>query len=286
LNVDIGHLRHMRWVKDDNPNSIINNKPELTQNGKSAAQNRWIAYNKMRGQSASAMEHAAPDQFWVDRNTCKYIDINGNTKNPTLEPCAEAISAVKAIAVAQSKGQKIYTITPQNAATALVALPIGGDVGTEIRSAIQAGKEVMVHEQAINVTGWTGYGYIIVDPDTGAGSYLIEGRGNGAYLAGVAAGVAIGAALSVMFLSLFSATPITIAAGIVLGLIILLFAITALALVISMYQNDEEAIGCVLGGLQFGLGQGAAQVPHLITMIINSIFEFKVEARNAQACGF
>ena len=42
----------MRWVKDDNPSSAINNKPELTANGKSAAQNRWIAYNKMRGITA------------------------------------------------------------------------------------------------------------------------------------------------------------------------------------------------------------------------------------------
>jgi len=172
-------LRHMRWVKDDNPNSIINNKPELTQNGKSVAQNRWIAYNKMRGQYASAMEHATPEQFWIDKNTCRYTDGNGQVKNPTLEPCAEGISAVKAIAIAQSEGQKIYTITPQNAATALPNLPVGGDVGSEIRSAVQSGKEVMVHERAITASGWTGYGYVIVDPNTGAGSYLIEGNGSG-----------------------------------------------------------------------------------------------------------
>ena len=54
--MDIGHLRHTRWVKNDDPQAQINNKPELTANGKPAAQNRWIAYNKMRGQYASAME--------------------------------------------------------------------------------------------------------------------------------------------------------------------------------------------------------------------------------------
>ena len=59
LNMDIGHLRHVRWVKDDDPKSQINKDPNLAQNGKTAAQNRWIAYNKMRGQYASAMEHAA-----------------------------------------------------------------------------------------------------------------------------------------------------------------------------------------------------------------------------------
>jgi len=56
LNLDIGHLRHIRWVKDDDPQSAINNKPELTANGKMAAQNRWITYNTLRGQYASAME--------------------------------------------------------------------------------------------------------------------------------------------------------------------------------------------------------------------------------------
>ncbi|MDR3351797.1 MAG: hypothetical protein LBO00_02020 [Zoogloeaceae bacterium] len=84
LNIDIGHLRHIRWVKDDNPQSAINNKPELTQNGKTATQNRWIAYNRARGQHSSAMEHAVPEQFWVDRNQCRYADENGQIKNPAL----------------------------------------------------------------------------------------------------------------------------------------------------------------------------------------------------------
>ena len=179
LNMDIGHLRHVRWVKDDDPKSQINNKPELTANGKSAAQNRWIAYNRMRGQYASAMEHAAPEAFWVDKTKCSHTDENGRIQNPTLNPCAEAISAVKAIAIAQSEGQKIYTINKQNAQTTLAKLPIGGEVGSEIRNAVNAGKEVTVHEKSINKHGWKGFGYIVIDPETGAGAYLIQGSGNG-----------------------------------------------------------------------------------------------------------
>ena len=173
LNMDIGHLRHIRWVKDDDPQAAINNKPELTANGKPAAQNRWIAYNKMRGQYSSAMEHAVPEQFWVDKTQCRYQDETGTIQNPTLADCAQGISAVKAIAIAQAQGQKIYTINQSNAATALATLPVGGDVGAEIRSAIQAGKEVTVHEKPINAHGWTGYGYTITDPETGAGAYII-----------------------------------------------------------------------------------------------------------------
>jgi hypothetical protein len=166
-------------VKDDNPQSPINAKPELTANGKSAAQNRWIAYNKMRGQYNSAMEHAVPEQFWVDKNQCRYIDETGTIKNPAMADCAQAVSAVKAIAIAQAEGQRIYTINQSNAATALAKLPVGGTVGQEIQSAIQAGKEVTVHERGINAHGFSGYGYIITDPETGGGAYLIEGKGNG-----------------------------------------------------------------------------------------------------------
>ncbi len=180
--MDVGHLRNIRWVKDDNPNSPINNKPELTANGKSAAQNRWIAYNKMRGQYASAMEHAVPEQYWVDKTKCRYVDQQGAEHNPALADCAQGISAVKDIAIAQSQGQKIYTINQSNRDTALPKLTIGGDTGAEIRNAINAGKEVTFHESSINANGWTGYGYIITDTETGAGAYIIEGSGNGGVL--------------------------------------------------------------------------------------------------------
>ncbi|MDR0673887.1 MAG: hypothetical protein LBF93_09615, partial [Zoogloeaceae bacterium] len=61
--------------------------PELTQNGKTATQNRWIAYNRMRGQHMSAMEHAVPEQFWVDKSQCRYVDENGQIQNPAYPDC-------------------------------------------------------------------------------------------------------------------------------------------------------------------------------------------------------
>lgn len=182
LNMDVGHIRSIRWVQDDNPDSAINSDPNLTQNGKTAAQNRWIAYNKAKGQYSSAMEHAIPEELWVDKSQCRYTDGNGQTQNPNLNNCAEGISAVKAIAIAQAQGQKIYTINESNRATALPTLSIGGEAGAEIRNAIAAGKEVTFHENQINAHGWTGYGYIIVDPETGAGGYIIDGKGNGGWL--------------------------------------------------------------------------------------------------------
>ncbi|WP_347486128.1 hypothetical protein ABFV80_001148 [Vandammella animalimorsus] len=95
LNMDIGHVRSIRWVKDDNPNSPINNKPELTQNGKTAAQNRWIAYNKAKGQYSSAQEHATPEAFWVDKNQCRYAatgpeDLHHQPRQPRYCPAQTA----------------------------------------------------------------------------------------------------------------------------------------------------------------------------------------------------
>ena len=47
-------------------------------------------------------------------------------------------------------------LNKQNAQTALAKLPIGGEVGSEIRNAVNAGKEVTVHEKSINKHGWKG----------------------------------------------------------------------------------------------------------------------------------
>jgi hypothetical protein len=61
----------------------------------------------------------------------------------------------------------------------LPELNIGGDTGAAIRSASNAGQEVTSFENPITVYGWTGYAYSIVDPQAGAGAYLIDGSGNG-----------------------------------------------------------------------------------------------------------
>ena len=50
---------------------------------------------------------------------------------------------------------------------------------TDIRNGINAGKVVTVHERSISYKGWSGAGYIIVDPSNSAGAYLIEGGANG-----------------------------------------------------------------------------------------------------------
>ncbi len=76
-------------------------------------------------------------------------------------------------------------------------------MGQEIQSAVQAGKEVTVHEKPISAHGFTGYGYTITDPETGAGAYLIEGKGNGGWLVLVIAGVLLAFGLYFLMLPFF-----------------------------------------------------------------------------------
>ena len=277
LNMDIGHLRSIRWVKDDNPQSAINAKPELTSNGKSAAQNRWIAYNKMRGQYNSAMEHAVPEQFWVDKNQCRYTDETGTIKNPAMADCAQAVSAVKAIAIAQAEGQRIYTIDQSNAATALPKLSVGGTVGQEIRSAIEAGKEVTFHERGINAHGFSGYGYVITDPDTGGGAYLIEGKGNGGVLFALGAfiGMVIVETLIMTVVTVSSSGGLAIGAALILAGVVMAMLLPVMALAGQMLEDaTDDQKACFVGGLFLGLSAASYALSSIISKSLNKFLSY------------
>jgi hypothetical protein len=145
-----------------------------------------VAYNRIRGQYASALEHATPERFFVDTTTCN-LPTATPTSTPAFDPakpaCAEGISAVKALAVAQSQGQKVFTVTSQNVAAVLPQLTgHSAQTKADVQNAVNAGKEVTISQAKITYSGWTGAGYTIVDPTTGAGSYLIEGGANGGWL--------------------------------------------------------------------------------------------------------
>lgn len=126
--------------------------------------NTWSEYNRQSGAMASYYENLVPEQLF-------------STENEQLD----GISAVKALAVASAQGQKIYTINGGNAHL-LNEVTAEQNIKNEIQQALVSGKEVTIHQQPINEFGWTGTGYVIVDPETGAGAYKISGGGNGGFL--------------------------------------------------------------------------------------------------------
>lgn len=115
------------------------------------------------GMNSSVLEHSVPEQLF------------STPENP-----ARGISAIKALQIANGHGIPIYTINQTNINTILPQLQVDTDVKADIQNAVNAGKEVTVSKTDITFNGWTGCGYIIVDPTTGAGAYMISGGMNGA----------------------------------------------------------------------------------------------------------
>jgi transglutaminase superfamily protein len=184
-----------------------------------------LSFMRQIGAAGSAAEHAVPEQLF------------GDPSIPAGDPAQpQAISAVKALAIAASQGQRIYTFNSQNQATqagTLAGLGISADAKAEIANALAMGKEVTVHQTDINAFGFSGAGYIIIDPETGSGAYKVDGGANGAifvtWLLFVLVGLAIAAAFAAGF---------TVAAAIAGAL--LLANIIMLVTSISKLSNDQQ----------------------------------------------
>jgi hypothetical protein len=185
VNMDIGHLRTMGWSKSNDTSE-------------------WVNYNRLRGQYMSALEHVVPEQFFNDPAQC---NVQGtSTPNPALPACPQGVSAVKAIAIAASQGQRVYTITPQVYASnpAIVQNQLAAhsqSTRERVQGYLDAGWEVAIHQSPITQSGWTGAGFTVIDPTTGAGGYLIEGGSNGGtifatFMSFIVVGLAVAAAFA------------------------------------------------------------------------------------------
>jgi hypothetical protein len=119
-------------------------------------------YMLSSGAISSTLEHAVPEQLF------------STPANPV-----QGISAVKTLKAANDQGIPIYTIDQTNVNIILPLLQLNGDVKSDIQNAVKAGKIVDVQKTNVTYNGWTGCGYIIVDPNTGAAAYMISDGLNG-----------------------------------------------------------------------------------------------------------
>jgi transglutaminase-like putative cysteine protease len=189
------------------------------------------------GLLSSALEHAVPEQMFV------------NDQNP-----GEGISAVKALQKANALGQRIYHITPANQASTLPNIHHNSLVMEEIRNALNAGREVLTHTDAVSVPGWTGAGYILFDPKTGDGAFKIGGGQNGgAYKLGVAIGISFGVLAAGLLWSLAYPPLASIFAALLVVLVSqLIAAFIAVDLVLG-YKGDWCLGAGLITGLEIGL---------------------------------
>lgn len=164
---------------------------------------------------------------------------------------AQGVSAVKALQIATSQGQRIYHITSQNQAQVLPQLRLDGLALNEINQALATGKEVITHTDRISVPGWTGEGYILFDPDTGSGAYKIAGGANGGFLDAYPGDLV---SLLLFFISLISFLQVAPLAAVI---VVILYAIALFHLFITLLKADllikesgcPEALSVLLLGL-------------------------------------
>ncbi|MDD2850685.1 MAG: transglutaminase domain-containing protein [Desulfuromonadaceae bacterium] len=151
-----------RWVQSDGLNMDADYLMQVVKpkDGNSEYAKQYMIGS---GTTSSALEHSIPEQIF------------STSDNP-----AQGISTVKALKIANDQGIPIYTVNQANIATILPQLHVSQEVITDIQNAVNAGKVVTVSKTNISFNGWIGCGYIISDPDTGAGAYMISGGSNGA----------------------------------------------------------------------------------------------------------
>ncbi len=120
--------------------------------------NKVIQYNIQSGINGSILESQVPEQLF---------------STPTNH--IEGVSALKALQIANDEGIPIYTLNQSNIVTILPQLQLSSDVINDIQNAVNAGDIVTVSKTEITSNGWNGVGYVIIDPTTGSGAYMISG---------------------------------------------------------------------------------------------------------------
>lgn len=134
--------------------------------------------------------------YWIDvkREVSILSHINGNDSkrtemmnilgmsNSVLEHqlweqmvSLRSISAIKAIQLANELMIPIHYINQGNLIQKIGVLSVAGDVKNSIMNAVNQGKVVIIPETNFRYNLWYGVGWIVEDPITGAGAYMISG---------------------------------------------------------------------------------------------------------------
>lgn len=96
-----------------------------------------------------------------------------------VDPTSHGMSAMTAIVDALSQGQAIYLVNPSNISSSLPSLNVSSEVQARIQDVVNSGDSVTIPQSTVSANGWTGSGYVILDPATGDGAYEISGSANG-----------------------------------------------------------------------------------------------------------
>lgn len=127
-----------------------NNDPEMR-----------VLFGKTSGNIGSYLEGSILDQTFL--------------RNP-----GSAISSVRGLQLANEQGIPIYRIDQSNVDAALAAIQLDIETENDIANGVAAGMVAYAPQRELSHNGFTGAGYIIMDPASGGGPRLITGGQDGA----------------------------------------------------------------------------------------------------------
>ena len=93
----------------------------------------------------------------------------------------QAVSTIHILQYANQEGIKVYQINQSNVNAIIPLLQYDSAKKEMLRDLIAAGHEITIPERDVTISGWTGTGYIILDPADGTGTYMIDGGLAGGY---------------------------------------------------------------------------------------------------------
>mgnify|MGYP003649526700 CR=1 FL=1 len=178
------------------------------------------------------------------------------------------VSIISSI-ISAAQGQRIYTLTKSNAEQ-LINITIDEGARQEIQTALDNDNEVLVHQSPVSEFGWSGSGYMIIDPDSGAGAYKISGGANGGFLSDDLAGFLTAIGFAAGSLSSFF-TVLILGVNILAVTAVVITALLIVDLILDYDTLDEQCkIGMTKGliGLAILAGiVGAIFLPPLLAIV-------------------
>ncbi len=211
--LNIGYLYGIPYNVSSGGLTMDVDKDDVIGSAKNGDTNKTKQYMFLSTANASVLESSVPEQLW------------STPGNPAI-----GISAADALKIANDQGVPIYSINQTDMNAILPQLQLGTDVISAIQDAINGGDIVIAPKTNITSNGWTGCGYIIIDPTTGSSAYMISGGQSGA-------AIAIGFGMAVLVIAISAGLG-----GSIIGLIAVFLSpvYTALLLWLTVFATEAQ----------------------------------------------
>ena len=167
----------------------------------------------------------------------------------------ESVSTISILAKAQEENVEVLLLSSLNMDTELEKLNTDEATRQTVINAVNSGKVVTIPAEEITIGNWTGTGYIVTNPETGAGEYMISGGLNGgstsdevtlAYMVDI--GLTIWDMIEALLMISNAITALAAAGGAVAGGVLLVLGVVALGFAMYSYVKTVEMMCAYASG--------------------------------------